>query len=102
MLEKSLNRAAYVESDNWDIEKHKVFAGNEFQGVPEWVADTQAFKDAQKKDAGGLQAVVTPTGHSAGVVDREHLLSQVRAQQEEITTLRAQVASLQKTPGAKK
>ena len=30
MLEKSLNRAAYVDSDNWDIEKHKVFASNWF------------------------------------------------------------------------
>ena len=30
MLEKSLNRAAYVDSDNWDIEKNKVFASNWF------------------------------------------------------------------------
>ena len=30
MLEKSLNRAAYVDSDNWAIEKHKVFASNWF------------------------------------------------------------------------
>jgi Rieske 2Fe-2S family protein len=30
VLEKSLNRAAYVDSDNWDIEKHKVFASNWF------------------------------------------------------------------------
>lgn len=30
MLEKSLNRAAYVDEENWAIEKHKVFASNWF------------------------------------------------------------------------
>ena len=30
MLEKSLNRAAYVDGENWAIEKHKVFASNWF------------------------------------------------------------------------
>ncbi|MSX77231.1 MAG: Rieske 2Fe-2S domain-containing protein, partial [Actinobacteria bacterium] len=30
VLEKSLNRAAYVDEENWAIEKHKVFASNWF------------------------------------------------------------------------
>lgn len=78
-------------------QKHLVTASSDVQAVPDWVANTNAFKSALVKDKGGLQAITItgPPGRSVIAAEREAHIREKQELTEKLTTANARIAELE-------